>query len=94
MSLSSARKLSVGLVGWRGMVGSVLMQRMSAERDFDAIETTFFSTSSSGKPAPKIDGCTEFDPILKDGNDLTALDRKSTRLNSSHVVTSRMPSSA
>ena len=44
MSLS---KLSVGLVGWRGMVGSVLMQRMSAERDFDAIETTFFSASSA-----------------------------------------------
>ena len=73
MSLSSARKLSVGLVGWRGMVGSVLMQRMSAERDFASIETTFFSTSSAGKPAPKIDGCTEFDPILKDGNDLTVL---------------------
>ena len=73
MSLSSARKLSVGLVGWRGMVGSVLMQRMSTERDFASIETTFFSTSSAGKPAPKIDGCTAFDPILKDGNDLTAL---------------------
>ena len=73
MSLSSARKLSVGLVGWRGMVGSVLMQRMSAERDFDTIETTFFSTSSAGKAAPKIDGCRVFDPILKDGNDLTAL---------------------
>jgi aspartate-semialdehyde dehydrogenase len=70
MSLS---KLSVGLVGWRGMVGSVLMQRMSAERDFDAIETTFFSTSSAGKPAPKIEGCKVFDPILKDGNDITAL---------------------
>ena len=65
--------LQVGLVGWRGMVGSVLMQRMSAERDFDAIETTFFSTSSAGKAAPKIDGCTVFDPILKDGNDLTTL---------------------
>ena len=73
MSLSSARKLSVGLVGWRGMVGSVLMQRMSAERDFDTIETTFFSTSSAGKAAPKIDGCKVFDPILQDGNDLTAL---------------------
>ena len=64
---------NVGLVGWRGMVGSVLMQRMSAERDFDAIVTTFFSTSSAGKPAPKIDGCAVFDPILKDGNDITAL---------------------
>ena len=65
--------LNVGLVGWRGMVGSVLMQRMSAERDFDAIETTFFSTSSAGKPAPKIAGCSVFDPILKDGNDIFAL---------------------
>ena len=73
MSLNSARKLSVGLVGWRGMVGSVLMQRMAAERDFELIETTFFSTSAAGKAAPKIHGCTVFDPVLRDGNDLTAL---------------------
>jgi aspartate-semialdehyde dehydrogenase len=65
--------LRVGLVGWRGMVGSVLMQRMSAERDFDTIETTFFSTSSAGKAAPKIDGCKVFDPILQDGNDIAKL---------------------
>jgi aspartate-semialdehyde dehydrogenase len=65
--------LRVGLVGWRGMVGSVLMQRMSAERDFDTIETTFFSTSSAGKNAPKIDGCKTFDPILQDGSDITKL---------------------
>jgi aspartate-semialdehyde dehydrogenase len=65
--------LRVGLVGWRGMVGSVLMQRMSAERDFDSIETTFFSTSSAGKAAPKIDGCKVFDPILQDGNDVAKL---------------------
>jgi len=63
----------VGLVGWRGMVGSVLMRRMSEERDFDAIETTFFSTSAAGKPAPQIDGCTVFDPVLRNGNDLDAL---------------------
>ena len=73
MALSSSRPPSVGLVGWRGMVGSVLMQRMSAERDFDSIETTFFSTSAAGKAAPKIEGCAVFDPILKDGNDLTTL---------------------
>jgi aspartate-semialdehyde dehydrogenase len=42
----------VGLVGWRGMVGSVLMERMSAERDFDLIEPLFFSTSNAGGPAP------------------------------------------
>jgi aspartate-semialdehyde dehydrogenase len=35
----------VGLVGWRGMVGSVLMQRMHQEKDFDVIEPIFFSTS-------------------------------------------------
>ena len=70
MSLS---KLSVGLVGWRAMGGSVPLHRMRSERDFDAIETTFFSTSSAGKPAPKIEGCKVFDPILKDGNDITAL---------------------
>ena len=44
--------MRVGLVGWRGMVGSVLMQRMQDEEDFDLIESTFFSTSQSGKPAP------------------------------------------
>ncbi len=65
--------LRVGLVGWRGMVGSVLMQRMSAERDFDTIETTFFSTSSAGKAAPKIEGCKTYDPILQDGNDVAKL---------------------
>ncbi|MBT58506.1 MAG: aspartate-semialdehyde dehydrogenase, partial [Acidiferrobacteraceae bacterium] len=43
----------VGFVGWRGMVGSVLMQRMQEEGDFDLIrETTFFSTSQVGEPAP------------------------------------------
>ncbi|WP_374435621.1 aspartate-semialdehyde dehydrogenase [Inhella sp.] len=42
----------VGLVGWRGMVGSVLMDRMDAERDFDLIEPLFFSTSNAGGAAP------------------------------------------
>ncbi len=42
----------VGLVGWRGMVGSVLMDRMTAERDFDLIEPLFFSTSNAGGKAP------------------------------------------
>ncbi|HUE74747.1 MAG TPA: aspartate-semialdehyde dehydrogenase [Pirellulaceae bacterium] len=46
----------VGLVGWRGMVGSVLMQRMAAENDFARIEPVFFSTSSVGGPGPKIGG--------------------------------------
>ena len=41
----------VGLVGWRGMVGSVLMDRMLAEKDFDLIEPVFFSTSQAGGEA-------------------------------------------
>jgi len=45
--------VSVGLIGWRGMVGSVLMQRMRAERDFEHIEPVFFSTSTSAR-APDI----------------------------------------
>lgn len=44
--------MRVGLVGWRGMVGSVLMQRMRAERDFDLIEPVFFTTSNVGGAAP------------------------------------------
>jgi len=46
--------MRVGFVGWRGMVGSVLLQRMQAERDFEAIEPVFFSTSSAGGRAPAI----------------------------------------
>ena len=42
----------VGLVGWRGMVGSVLMDRMTQEKDFDLIEPLFFSTSNAGGKAP------------------------------------------
>ena len=44
--------MKVGMVGWRGMVGSVLMQRMREENDFPLIEPVFFSTSSSGGEAP------------------------------------------
>lgn len=46
--------MRVGLVGWRGMVGSVLMQRMVEEKDFDLIEPVFFTTSQVGIPAPKL----------------------------------------
>lgn len=65
------KKLSVGLVGWRGMVGSVLMQRMEQERDFDHITPIYFSTSSQGKPAPKFGGVSG--GILQDAYDLEAL---------------------
>ena len=44
--------LRVGIVGWRGMVGSVLVQRMREERDFDHIEPEFFSTSQAGGKGP------------------------------------------
>jgi len=46
--------MRVGLIGWRGMVGSVLMQRMRAERDFDLIEPVFFTTSQVGGKAPDV----------------------------------------
>ncbi|EHH1060137.1 aspartate-semialdehyde dehydrogenase [Vibrio parahaemolyticus] len=46
--------MRVGLVGWRGMVGSVLMQRMVEEKDFDLIEPVFYSTSQVGIPAPNL----------------------------------------
>jgi aspartate-semialdehyde dehydrogenase len=46
--------MRVGLVGWRGMVGSVLMQRMVEERDFDLIDPVFYSTSQVGGAAPNL----------------------------------------
>jgi len=60
----------VGLVGWRGMVGSVLMQRMQEERDFDHIEPVFFSTSNAGGKAPAM---AKNETTLKDANDIDAL---------------------
>lgn len=47
---------NVGFIGWRGMVGSVLMQRMIEEHDFDVIHPVFFSTSQSGSFAPTVYG--------------------------------------
>src|SRR3546814_16235088 len=61
----------VGLVGWRGMVGSVLMQRMQEENDFALIEAHFFSTSSAGGAGPKIAG--KDTPALKDAKRIDAL---------------------
>ncbi len=60
----------VGLVGWRGMVGSVLMDRMQSEGDFDLIEPVFFSTSNAGGKAP---AQAKNETTLKDASDLTAL---------------------
>ncbi|MGB6189968.1 MAG: aspartate-semialdehyde dehydrogenase, partial [Aeromonas molluscorum] len=60
----------VGLVGWRGMVGSVLMSRMQEEQDFAHIQPTFFTTSQAGEAAPNfgVDAGT-----LQDAFDITAL---------------------
>lgn len=60
----------VGIVGWRGMVGSVLLQRMIEENDFDDISAHFFSTSSAGAAGPVIKGKSD---KLKDANSLSAL---------------------
>lgn len=59
-----------GLVGWRGMVGSVLIDRMQAERDFDLIEPVFFSTSNVGGAAP---AQAKNETALKDAFDIEAL---------------------
>ena len=58
--------MRVGFVGWRGMVGSVLVQRMLEERDFELIDPVFFSTSSAGGAGPSIGKATG--PLL-DAND-------------------------
>ncbi|MEK0428262.1 MAG: aspartate-semialdehyde dehydrogenase [Pseudomonadota bacterium] len=60
----------VGLVGWRGMVGSVLMQRMKEETDFAHIEPVFFSTSNAGGKAPAV---AKNESTLKDANDIESL---------------------
>lgn len=61
----------VGFVGWRGMVGSVLMERMREEHDFDAIdEPVFFTTSQVGEQGPTIGKET---PLLKDAMDIGEL---------------------
>ncbi|MGW8194664.1 MAG: aspartate-semialdehyde dehydrogenase [Desulforhopalus sp.] len=44
----------VGIIGWRGMVGSVLMERMLTENDFQGFEPIFFTTSQSGQPGPDV----------------------------------------
>ena len=61
---------NVGFIGWRGMVGSVLMQRMIQEHDFDGINAIFFSTSQVGQAAPSFTGKTG---VLQDANDIEAL---------------------
>jgi aspartate-semialdehyde dehydrogenase len=62
--------LKVGIVGWRGMVGSVLLQRMREESDFAGLEAVFFSTSNAGGAAPAEAGA---GAVLEDAYDLKAL---------------------
>jgi aspartate-semialdehyde dehydrogenase len=62
--------LRVGLVGWRGMVGSVLLQRMREEEDFAGLEPIFFSTSNAGGASPKEGGDGK---KLSNANDLREL---------------------
>jgi aspartate-semialdehyde dehydrogenase len=61
----------VGFIGWRGMVGSVLMERMRDERDFDAIDPVFFTTSNVGGQGPSMPG--KQAGALKDANDVKEL---------------------
>ncbi|MEZ4626500.1 MAG: hypothetical protein R2843_17245, partial [Thermomicrobiales bacterium] len=60
---------TVGFVGWRGMVGSVLMERMQAEKDFDLIQSVFFTTSNVGGAGPALAGGAP----LKDANAIDEL---------------------
>ncbi len=60
----------VGFIGWRGMVGSVLLERMRAEGDFEGLRPTFYSTSQVGEPGPDVGAAT---PVLQDAYDIRAL---------------------
>jgi aspartate-semialdehyde dehydrogenase len=60
----------VGIIGWRGMVGSVLLDRMREEKDFDLIAPTFFSTSRAGIMGPRVGSSAA---IVEDANDIAAL---------------------
>jgi aspartate-semialdehyde dehydrogenase len=62
----------VGIIGWRGMVGSVLLERMRQEKDFDLVSPTFFSTSQAGSAGPKLGSG---NALVHDANDLAALAR-------------------
>jgi aspartate-semialdehyde dehydrogenase len=71
-SESMAALARTGLIGWRGMVGSVLVERMRAEGDFAHIEPAFFSTTQAGGAAPD---CGRGSLVVADANDLDALAR-------------------
>jgi aspartate-semialdehyde dehydrogenase len=60
----------VGIIGWRGMVGSVLLERMREERDFEVISPTFFSTSQAGAAGPRVGSTLA---KVEDAHDIAAL---------------------
>jgi aspartate-semialdehyde dehydrogenase len=62
--------MKVGFIGWRGMVGSVLMERMRAENDFESIDPVFFTTSQAGQSAPNVG---KGESVLLDAFDIDAL---------------------
>ncbi len=62
--------MRAGFIGWRGMVGSVLMGRMAAEKDFDLVEPVFFTTSNVGGKAPEVGKSA---PALKDARNIDEL---------------------
>jgi aspartate-semialdehyde dehydrogenase len=66
--------MQVGIIGWRGMVGSVLVRRMREERDFDLVDPVFFSTSQAGAAAPEIGKRTTSVKDAKDVSELAAMD--------------------
>jgi len=63
----------IGIIGWRGMVGSVLLGRMTEEKDFDRVAPTFFSTSQAGGAAPPVGGAAAQGAKVQDANDIAAL---------------------
>lgn len=65
--------MKLGIVGWRGMVGQVLMERMLSENDFKHFEVTFFSTSQKNQKNPYSEQIKNSDPILQDAHDIKSL---------------------
>ena len=78
----------VGIVGWRGMVGSVLMHRMQQEDDFSLFEPLFFSTSNAGGTAPSQ---ARNERTLQDAHDVAAL-RRCDVIVPARGATTRRPS--
>ena len=70
--------MKVGLIGWRGMVGSVLVQRMQDEHDFDHIDATFFSTSQVGARGPAIGRTSQ---TVKDSKNIAELGAMDTLIS-------------